>query len=127
MVDGDKMKIRIQNSEKYLDVNVEHPYLLGNPDICKRELTPKLQVIIKANDLKCDGCGMLLKNKGWVAVNHRPKSARVVKETYRVENKSTGEVWGEGEFMIKDIWAVFLFCSDTCGDCISKWKDNRPK
>jgi hypothetical protein len=54
-------------------------------------------------------------------------SARIVKETLRVEDKNTGEVYGEGEFELKDMWALFLFCYDTRESCINKWKSHRPK
>jgi hypothetical protein len=121
------MRIRIQNSNKFIDVNVEHPYLLSNPDVNERELKPKLMDVINRDNLKCDGCGKPLINRGWICVNHRPKSALNMKETYRVEDDNTGEVYGEGEFELKDMWAMFLFCFDTRADCINKWKDTRPK
>ena len=121
------MKIKIQDSDNYLDVNVAHPYLLSNPDVNEREFKPKIQEIIDRDCLKCSGCGKELKGRGWIAVNHRPMSARVIKETYRVENESTGEVYGEGEIELKDKWAVFLFCFDTRESCLTKWKDKRPK
>src|SRR3972149_9873157 len=116
------MKIRIQNSNKFIDVGVEHPYLLSNPDVNERELKPKLVAVINRDNLKCDGCGKLLKNRGWICVNHRPMSARVIKETLRVEDNNTGDVYGMGECELKDTWALFLFCSDSAGDCINKWK-----
>jgi hypothetical protein len=50
-----------------------------------------------------------------------------MKENYRVEDDNTGEVYGSGEWELKDTWALFLFCSDSAGECISKWKDRRPK
>jgi hypothetical protein len=121
------MKIRIQNSNKFIDVAVEHPYLLGSPDVYERELKPQLQDIINRDNLKCSGCGKPLINRDWICINHRPMSARVIKETLRVEDKNTGEVYGEGEIELKDMWAMFLFCFDTRADCINKWKDKRPK
>lgn len=121
------MKIRIQNSNKFIDVNVEHPYLLSSPDVNERELKPKLIEVIDRDNLKCSGCGKPLKNRGWICVNHRPKSALNIKETYRIEDNNTGEVYGEDEFELKDMWAIFLFCFDTRADCLTKWKDKRPK
>ena len=122
-----RMKIKIQDSNKFIDVDVAHPYLLGDVNVYERELKPKIQEIIDKNNLKCSGCGKPLINRGWICVNHRPKSARIVRETLRVEDKNTGEVYGEGEFELKDMWAMFLFCFDTRADCINKWKDKRPK
>ena len=121
------MKIRIQNSDKFLDVNVEHPYLLSNLDVFNKEARPQLLEAIHTNNLKCDGCGKLLKNREWICVYHRPMSAKIIKETYRFENKKTGEVYGGGEIELKDTWAFFLFCFDTRTDCIGKWKDKRLK
>lgn len=121
------MKIRIQNSKKFIDVNVEHPYLLSNPEVYEKDFKPKLQEAIDKYDLKCDGCGKPLKNNGWICINHRPKSALSVKENLRIDNEETGEAYGEGEFELKDTWAVFIFCFDTREACITKWKDKRPK
>jgi hypothetical protein len=117
------MRIRIQNSNKFIDVNVEHPYLLSNPDVNERELKPKLMDVINRDNLKCDGCGKPLINRGWICVNHRPKSALNMKETYRVEDDNTGEVYGSGEWELKNTWALFLFCSDTAGDCLVAYFD----
>lgn len=122
-----RMKIRIQNSDRFLDINVEHPYLLGSPDVYERELKPQLQEIINRNNLKCSGCGKPLINNSWIGINHRPKSALKINETFKVENKNTGEVYGGGEFELKDMWAIFLFCFDTRESCITKWKAKRPK
>jgi len=121
------MKIRIQNSSKFIDVDVAHPYLLGDVNVYERELKLKIQEIINRDNLKCSGCGKPLINRGWICVNHRPKSALNMKETYRVEDDNTGEVYGSGEWELKNTWALFLFCSDTAGDGLSKWKDKRPK
>ena len=121
------MKIRIQNSNEFIDVDVTHPYLLSEGNVYKQELKPKIQEVIDRDNLKCSGCGKPLINKSWIGVNHRPKSARVIKETLRVEDKNTGEVYGAGEFELKDVWAIFLFCYDSRVDCINKWKDKRPK
>ncbi len=121
------MKIRIQDSNKFIDVDVAHPYLLGDVNVYERELKPKIQEIIDRDNLKCSGCGKPLKNNGWICINHRPKSALNMKETYRVEDENTGEVYGEGEFELKDMWAMFLFCFDTRESCLTKWKDKRPK
>ena len=121
------MKIRIENSNKFIDVNVAHPYLLSNPDVNERELKPKIQEIINRDNLKCSGCGKLLINRDWICINHRPMSAMKVKETLRVEDKNIGDVYGKGEWELKNIWAVFLFCFDTRADCINKWKDKLPK
>ena len=108
----------IQDSNKFIDVAVKHPYLLGNPDVNEREFKPKIQEVIDRDNVKCSGCGKELKCIGWIAVNHRPMSAKKIKETYRVDNESTGEVYGEGKIEVKDTWAVFLFCFDTRADCI---------
>lgn len=121
------MKIRIQNSNKFIDVAVEHPYLLGSPDVYEKELKPQIETAINKYGLKCSGCGTPLKDKGWICINHRPMSARIVRETLRVEDKNTGDVYGEGEIELKDMWALFLFCYDTRESCINKWKANRPK
>ena len=121
----DRMKIKIQDSDKFIDVAVEHPYLLGSPDVYERELKPKLQDIINRDNLKCSGCGKPLINRGWKCVNHRPMSAGGFKEKLRVENKDTAIHYIDYE--LKDMWAMFLFCFDTRADCISKWKDKRPK
>lgn len=122
-----RMKIRIQNSSKFIDVDVAHPYLLGDVKVYERELKPKIQEVIDRDNLKCSGCGKPLNNRGWICVNHRPKSALTMKENYRVEDENTGEVYGEGEFELKDTWALFLFCSDSVQDCINKWKGRRPR
>lgn len=117
----------IQDSKEHLDVDVEHPYELSNPEIYEKIFRPRLQELIDNRDLKCDGCGKPLRDRGWICVNHRPKSALSIKENLRLEDKETGEVYGEGEFDLKDKWAVFLFCFDTRESCITKWKDRRPK
>jgi len=121
------MKIRIQNSNNFIDAAVKNPILFSSPDVYERELKPKIQEIIDRDKLKCSGCGKPLINRGWICVNHRPKSALNMKETYRVEDENTGEVYGSGEWELKNTWALFLFCSDSAGDCINKWKDKRPK
>jgi len=97
------MRIRIGESLYYIDV--PHTYLSGGED---KEIQKKLEEVIKDRDLKCDGCGKPLKNKEWISVIYRPKSAL---------NKEAR----------KFMWAVFLFCYDTREDCINKWEDRRPK
>ena len=121
------MKIKIQNSDKFVDVAVEHPYLLGSPDVFERELKPKLQGIINSDNLKCSGCGKALTNREWIVITHRPKSALDVRETLSVEDINVGIIYSEGVLEFKNVWAVFLFCFDTRADCISKWKNKRPK
>lgn len=120
------MKLRIQNSSKFIDVGVAHPYLIGDVKVYERELKPKLIEIINRDNLKCDGCGKSLKDREWICINHRPNSALNMKETYRVKN-NTGEVYGGGEWELKDTWALFLFCANTSKDCLIKWKDRRPQ
>lgn len=122
-----RMRIRIQNSEQYLDVNLPHPYLLGNPEVFDLQLKQQLQPIIDRDKLKCSGCGKLLVNNSWIGINHRPMSALEVTESIRVQDRNTGEVYSSGKFELKDKWAIFLFCYDTTESCISKWKVKRPK
>jgi hypothetical protein len=40
------MKIRIQDSNKFIDVDVAHPYLLGDVNVYERELKPKIQEVV---------------------------------------------------------------------------------
>ena len=56
------MKIRIQNINKFIDVDVAHPYLLGDINVYERDLKPKIQDIINRYKLKCSGCGKPLFN-----------------------------------------------------------------
>lgn len=122
---GVRMKIRIQNSNNFLDVNVAHAYLLNNPDVFNKEAKPQLQEAINTNALRCDGCSKNLKGRGWIAINHRPMSARGFKEKLSVENKDT--VIHYIDYELKDTWAMFLLCSDTREDCLKKWLDKRPR
>lgn len=119
------MKIRIQDSEDYLDINVTHPYLLSYSNVYEQELKPKLLEVIDRNNLKCSGCGKPLINRDWICINHRPISAGGFKEKIRVENNDNTIHYIDYE--LKDMWAMFLFCFDTRVDCINKWKDKRPK
>jgi len=121
------MKIRIQNSDRFINVDVDHPYELGNPEISEVLLNPKIQQLIDKDNLKCDGCGSALKDRSWICVNHRPKSAGKFKESLRMEDEKTGEVYGEGEYQIEDVWAIFLFCFDTREKCMKKWTKRRPR
>lgn len=119
------MKIRIQNSNEYLDVDIEHPYRIGEPEIYEAKLKPKLQDLIDNKDLKCDGCGKSLIGRGWLCIYHRPKSALSIGNDVDIETKDY--VYGEGDFELKDIWAMFFICSDTSEHCIKKWVDRRPR
>jgi hypothetical protein len=118
------MKIRIQDSDKFVDINVEHPNLLGNLEVYERELKPKLQEIINRDNLKCSGCGKLLKERDWICVSHRPMSAGQFKEI-SIETKK--DVLHYLNYELKDVWALFLFCSDTRESCLTKWNSIRPK
>lgn len=102
------MKIRIGNSQYYIDVDVPHAYLLSGD--LSEEIKKKFQFEIDDRDLKCEGCGKSLKGKAWIVTIHRPKSAY---------DETTGSR--------KEIWSVFFFCYDTRQDCIRQWMEKRKK
>lgn len=91
------MEIRLQNTERGLDVDIEHPYLLNYPEVFAKKLKPQLDNYIIEGNAVCDGCGSLLYNKAWLSTVISSKGK----------------------------WRVFLFCYDTRVDCAKKWEKKR--
>ncbi len=96
------MKIRIGNTLQYIDVDVEHPYLLSS-----EEGNKQIRKAVADMVLFCGGCKKELKKRSWVSIIHRPKSA---KGTY-----------------IEDYWNLFFICFDTKDKCSNKWMKKRKK
>lgn len=101
------MKIRIQDSLNYIDLNILHPHLFNTED---PQIKQQLEDVVKERELKCSGCGKPLEENKWIVTLHRPKSAL---------NEETGDS--------REIWSIFFLCEDTSEECCKKWLDLRPK
>lgn len=119
------MKIRIQDTEHTIDLDVDNVYELSNQDVMDR-LKPNFIQSFSKHNIGCSGCGKNIADRNFRVVVHRPQSARSVDSMFKIDQTNNDVILGY-QLNVKDIWGLFPFCSDTFQECCNMWKPNRPK
>ncbi len=92
---ADSMRFQLQDTIKFLDIDVNDAHKLSEVKVCDEKLKPIINEAIRRYGLKCDGCDNLLSIEGWLCIPHN-----------RVEDIG---------------WTIRLFCFDTRERCIERW------